>query len=63
MLDLLRNFINENEMEKVLIELIENRGMRFEHLIFVRVFLLIIIKAANLLTAIPLISYKNPENY
>ena len=37
MLDLLRNFINESEMEKVLVELIEKRGMRFEHLIFVRV--------------------------
>ena len=36
-LDLLRNFINDGEMEKSLIELVENRGFRFEHLIFVRV--------------------------
>lgn len=35
-LDLLRNFINDTEMEKSLLDLVENRGFRFEHLIFVR---------------------------
>ena len=62
-LDLLRNFINDSEMGKSVEELIENRGMRFEHLIFVRFLHLILIKAANLLITVPLMNYKNPENY